>query len=79
MAVKPEISYESTILRYENAIAFGEIPRATSKAHHDMVVDRIADNLDVIYKTGVFDVFSLHKRQRDVFILPIHQIKSRQK
>ena len=32
MAVKPEISYESTILRYENAIAFGQTPRATSKA-----------------------------------------------
>ena len=79
MAVKPEISYESTILRYENAIAFGEIPRATSKAHHDMVVDRIADNLDVIYKTGVLIVFAFTQETKDVFILPIHQIKSRQK
>ena len=64
MAVKPEISYESTILRYENAIAFGEIPRATSKAHHDMVVDRIADNLDVIYKAGVFDRICIYTRDK---------------
>lgn len=62
MAVKPEISYESTILRYENAIAFGEIPRATSKAHHDMVVERIAENLDTIYESGIFDRICIYTR-----------------
>lgn len=62
MAVKPEISYESTILRYENAIAFGETPRATSKEHHDMVVDRIAANLDTIYESGIFDCIKIYTR-----------------
>ena len=64
MAVKPEISYESTILRYENAIAFGETPRATSKEHHDMVVDRIAANLDTIHQSGVFDCISIYTRDK---------------
>ena len=64
MAVKPEISYESTILRYENAIAFGETPRATSKAHHDMVVERIAANLDTIHQSGVFDCISIYTRDK---------------
>ena len=62
MAVKPEISYESTILRYENAILLGEVPRATSKAHHDMVVERISENLDTIYESGIFDCIRIYTR-----------------
>lgn len=65
MAVKSQISYESTILRYENAIAQGEIPRATAKAHHDMVADAIADNLDAIEKAGAFDSIKLFNRNSD--------------
>lgn len=65
MAVKSQISYESTILRYENAIAQGEIPRATAKAHHDMVADAIADNLDTIEKAGAFDSIKLFNRNGD--------------
>lgn len=64
MAVKPEISYESTILRYENAIAFGETPRATSKEHHDMVVDRIAANLDTISESDIFDCIKIYTRDK---------------
>lgn len=64
MAVKPEISYESTILRYENAIVMGEIPRATSKAHHDMVVDRILGNLDYIYESKMFDCIKIYTRDK---------------
>lgn len=64
MAVKPDISYESTILRYENTFAFGEIPRATSKEHHDLVVDRIAGNLDIIYNSNVFDSIKIFTRDK---------------
>ena len=49
IAVKKEISYESTILPYENAIALGKTPRATAKEHHDLVAESIVKNLDVIY------------------------------
>lgn len=64
MAVKPEISYESTILRYENAISFGEIPRATSKEHHDLVVGKIAENLDTIYDSEIFDCIKIYTRDK---------------
>ena len=63
MAVKRAISYESTVLRYENAIAQGEIPRATAKEHHDMVAEAIAENLDVIYQSKVFEDIKLFNRQ----------------
>ena len=52
IAVKKAISYESTLLRYEVALSEGDTPRATAKAHHDMVADVIVDNLCVIEKSG---------------------------
>ena len=63
IAVKRVISYESTLLRYEVAITQGEIPRATAKAHHDMVADAIADNLDIIYRKKAFDDIRLFDRE----------------
>lgn len=62
IAVKKEISYESTILRYENAIALGKTPRATAKEHHDLVAESIVKNLDIIYKSKVFDDIRLFSR-----------------
>lgn len=62
IAVKKEISYESTILRYENAIALGKTPRATAKEHHDLVAESIVKNLDVIYQRKVFDDIRLFSR-----------------
>lgn len=63
IAVKRAISYESTLLRYELAIQQGEIPRATAKAHHDMVADAIADNLDIICRSKTFDDIRLFDRE----------------
>ena len=63
IAVKRAISYESTLLRYELAIQQGEIPRATAKAHHDMVADTIADNLDIICRSKTFDDIRLFDRE----------------
>lgn len=63
IAVKRDISYESTLLRYELAIQQGEIPRATAKSHHDMVADAIADNLDIIYRSRAFDDIKLFNRE----------------
>ncbi len=65
IAVKRTISYESTLLRYELAIKQGEIPRATAKAHHDLVADAIVDNLDAIEKAGAFDAIKLFNRNGD--------------
>ena len=62
IAVKKEISYESTILRYENAIALGKTPRATAKEHHYLVAESIVKNLDVIYNRKIFGDIRLLSR-----------------
>lgn len=62
IAVKKEISYESTILRYEIAIASGNTPRATAKEHHDLVAESIVKNLDLIYQRKIFDDIRLFSR-----------------
>ena len=62
MAVKPEISYLSTILRYEKMIDAGMAARATSKRHHDMVVENLSENLKTIYNAKVFDQILVYNR-----------------
>lgn len=62
ISVRKEISYESTILRYEIAIASGDTPRATAKEHHDLVADSIVKNLDTIYRFNIFDKIKLFTR-----------------
>lgn len=63
ISVKKEISYESTIYRYENNIELGMVPRATAKEDHDNVVDAICDNLDIIYAQNDFDDIKLFDRE----------------
>lgn len=65
IAVKKAISYESTILRYEIALSEGDTPRATAKAHHDMVADAIVNNLNAIEDAGTFDAIKLFNRNGD--------------
>lgn len=65
IVVKPEISYLSTKLRYEQMYSIGEDPRATPKENHDRVVDAIPDNLDEIYKTNKFDNITLYNRNQE--------------
>ena len=68
IAVKKEISYESTILRYEIAIAQGFVPRSTAKDHHDMVVNVLVENLSQIEASNVFNVIKIFSRTGDCII-----------
>ncbi|MBR3536256.1 MAG: zeta toxin family protein [Oscillospiraceae bacterium] len=63
MAVKPEISFISTIFRYENMISEGKVPRATPKQAHDTVVAKIPDNLREIYDSHQFDNIVIYNRE----------------
>lgn len=65
MVVKPEVSYLSTILRYEQMYSIGQDPRATPKENHDRVVNAIPDNLDQIYKANAFDNITLYNRNQE--------------
>lgn len=63
MAVKPEISYISTIFRYEKMLDKGKSPRATAKDKHDYVVAQIPKNLKEIYDSKQFDNIVIYNRE----------------
>lgn len=63
VAVKPQISYLSTILRYEKQLAAGKLPRATAKDKHDYIVDQIPSNLREIYSSKQFDNIVIYNRE----------------
>lgn len=63
--VRPEISFLGTLIRYENMKQIGTIPRSTSKDHHDLVVNKIIENLDYIYKLKVFDNIEIYNRENE--------------
>lgn len=65
MAVKPEISYQGTITRYEEVIRSGKIARATPKNHHDGVVQAISHNLSEIYKSNKFNNILIYNRAKE--------------
>ena len=66
LAVKPEKSYLGTLLRYEEMIKQGKIPRMTPKEHHDLVVKNIGDNLEIIYNSKAFDNIKLFDRENNL-------------
>jgi len=63
MAVKPKISYISTIMRYELMIIEGSIPRATPKENHDRVVNSLPENLKEIFQSKKFDNIVIYNRE----------------
>lgn len=62
MAVRPEISYVSTLYRYERMRECGTTPRATAKAAHDQTVQALPSNLNTLFGTRLFDSIRLHLR-----------------
>ena len=63
IVVKPEKSYLGTLLRYEQMITKDKTPRMTPKEHHDLVVNSIGNNLEIIYNSKVFDNIKLFDRE----------------
>ena len=66
MLVRPEISYLSTIKRYELMKETGIIPRKTPKDHHDLVVKSIIENLDTLYQKEIFDNIQIFNRNSEI-------------
>ena len=64
MATNPEISWKSTLYRYNQMKKLGMSPRATPKEHHDLVVKEINENIDVIYNSNTFDNISIYQRTK---------------
>ena len=66
VAVKPEKSFLATLQRYEEMIVRGRIPRMTPKEHHDLVVNDIGNNLEIIYNSKTFDNIKLFDRENNL-------------
>ena len=66
VAVKPEKSYLATLQRYEEMIVRCRIPRMTPKEHHDLVVNDIGDNLEIIHNSKAFDNIKLFDRENNL-------------
>lgn len=65
MATKPELSYLSTQLRYQEL--YSKDPnqaRATPKEHHDLIVDNLVENLRVLEEAQTFDRIQLYHRDK---------------
>ncbi|MBR3722135.1 MAG: zeta toxin family protein [Selenomonadaceae bacterium] len=66
MLVRPEISYLSTIKRYELMKEINAVPRKTPKHHHDLVLKSIIKNLDTIYNKNIFDNIQIYNRNSEI-------------
>ena len=63
MVVKPELSYISTLQRYEMMYkADPTTARATPKAHHDTIIEHLPENLNVLDDSRFFsDLFLINR------------------
>ncbi|EGN67054.1 putative zeta-toxin [Fusobacterium animalis 11_3_2] len=66
VVVKPEKSRLGTLERYEAMLKQGKLPRMTPKEHHDLVVNNIGNNLEIIYNSKVFDNIKLFDRENNL-------------
>ncbi|MDY4762377.1 type II toxin-antitoxin system toxin PezT [Streptococcus thoraltensis] len=65
IATKPELSYLSTLIRYEEVYAVNPSQaRATPKEHHDDIVEHLVDNLRELETDKLFDQIQIYQRDR---------------
>lgn len=62
-----EVSWQSTLERYQVMELLGETPRATPKEHHDLVVKLLPQNADAVFLSGKADVFKVYSREGLIF------------
>ena len=62
VVVKAEKSRLGTLERYEAMLKQDKVPRMTPKEHHDLVVNNIGNNLEIIYNSKAFDNIKLFDR-----------------
>ncbi|HGK7344616.1 TPA: zeta toxin family protein [Streptococcus suis] len=65
IGTKPELSYLSTLVRYEELYAIDPTQaRATPKEHHDGIVENLVDNLRQLEREKLFDCIQIYQRDR---------------
>ena len=68
-----EVSWQSTLERYQAMEKLGETPRATPKEHHDLVVELLPKSADTVFLSGKADVFKVYSHEGLIFDSRIHQ------
>jgi len=65
IATKPKLSYLSTLIRYEELYAINpNQARATSKEHHDFIVNHLVDNTRQLEELAIFEKIQIYQRDR---------------
>jgi len=65
IGTKPELSYLSTLIRYEELYAIDpNQARATPKEHHDGIVENLVDNLRELEREKLFEQIQIYQRDR---------------
>ena len=65
IATKPELSYLSTLIRYEELYTVDPSQaRATPKEHHDGIVEHLVDNLRELEKDKLFRQVQIYQRDQ---------------
>ena len=78
IATKPELSYLSTLIRYEELYAINPSQaRATPKAHHDGIVEHLVENLRELEKDQLFRQIQIYQRDQScVYDSEVDQISA---
>ena len=65
IATKPELSYLSTLIRYEELYAVNpNQARTTPKGHHDFIVNHLVDNTRQLEELAIFERIQIYQRDR---------------
>ena len=65
IATKPELSYLSTLIRYEELYAKDpNQARATPKEHHDYIVNHLVENVRALENEKCFEQIQIYQRDR---------------
>ena len=65
ISTKPELSYLSTLIRYEELYAINpNQARATPKEHHDFIVNHLVDNTRQLEELSIFERIQIYQRDR---------------
>ena len=78
IATKPELSYLSTLIRYEELYAIDSSQaRATPKEHHDGIVEHLVDNLRELENDKIFNQIQIYQRDQScVYDSEVDQISA---
>ena len=65
IATKPELSYLSTLIRYEELYSINPTQaRATPKEYHDFIVNHLVDNTRELEELAIFERIQIYQRDR---------------